>query len=41
MFLTIYLGGDFSMAKKEQTFSTYTEELKREVVRLKQEEGRS
>lgn len=39
MFLIVYLGGDFSMAKKGQTFSTYTEELKREVVRLKLEEG--
>lgn len=38
MFLTVYLGGDFSMAKKGQTFQTYTEELKREVVRLKLEE---
>ncbi|MDW7614268.1 transposase, partial [Peribacillus simplex] len=27
------------MAKKGQTFQTYTEELKREVVRLKLEEG--
>ncbi len=27
------------MAKKGQTFQTYTEELKREVVRLKVEEG--
>jgi transposase-like protein len=39
MFLTVYLGGDFSMAKKGQTFNTYTEELKTEVVRLKLEEG--
>lgn len=39
MFLIVFLGGDFSMAKKGQTFSTYTEELKREVVRLKLEEG--
>jgi transposase len=39
MFLTVYLGGDFSLAKKGQTFQTYTEELKREVVRLKLEEG--
>jgi hypothetical protein len=27
------------MAKKGQTFNTYSEELKREVVRLKLEEG--
>ncbi|MBT2619108.1 IS3 family transposase, partial [Bacillus sp. ISL-78] len=27
------------MAKKGQTFQAYTEELKREVVRLKVEEG--
>uniref|UniRef100_A0A0M0KCF7 Transposase n=1 Tax=Halalkalibacterium halodurans TaxID=86665 RepID=A0A0M0KCF7_ALKHA len=27
------------MAKKGQTYTTYTEELKREVVRLKLEEG--
>ncbi|KAF0815479.1 Mobile element protein, partial [Bacillus sp. ZZV12-4809] len=27
------------MAKKGQTFTSYTEELKREVVRLKLEEG--
>ncbi|SNT00201.1 Transposase, partial [Bacillus sp. OK838] len=27
------------MVKKGQTFQTYTEELKREVVRLKLEEG--
>jgi transposase len=27
------------MAKKGQTFSTYSEELKREVIRLKLEEG--
>ncbi|SNT27917.1 hypothetical protein SAMN05444672_11243 [Bacillus sp. OK838] len=27
------------MAKKGQTFQTYTEKLKREVVRLKSEEG--
>jgi transposase-like protein len=27
------------MAKKGQTFTTYTEEIKREVVRLKLEEG--
>ncbi|MDW7617617.1 hypothetical protein SC499_23790, partial [Peribacillus simplex] len=26
MFLTVYLRGDFSMAKKGQTFQTYTEE---------------
>jgi transposase len=29
----------FSMAKKGQNFNTYSEELKREVVRLKLEEG--
>lgn len=39
MFLSVYLGGDFSMAKKGQTFTTYTEGLKREVVRLKLEES--
>jgi len=30
-------GGDFIMANKGQAFITYTEELKREVVRLKLE----
>jgi hypothetical protein len=35
----MYVGGDFSMAKKGQPFSTYTEVFKREVVRLKLEEG--
>jgi transposase len=39
MFLIIYLEGDFSMAKKGQTFASYSEELKREVARLKSEEG--
>lgn len=39
MFLRVYLGGDFFMAKKGQTYKTYTEELKLEVVRLKLEEG--
>ncbi|MCR8872389.1 hypothetical protein, partial [Peribacillus frigoritolerans] len=35
MFLTVNLEGIFCMAKKGQTFQAYTEELKREVVRLK------
>ena len=39
MFLTVNLEGIFCMAKKGQTFQAYTEELKREVVRLKVEEG--
>ncbi|SFL37683.1 hypothetical protein SAMN04487943_101245 [Gracilibacillus orientalis] len=34
MFLTVLLGGDFSMAKKGLHFTQYTPELKREVVRL-------
>jgi transposase-like protein len=33
------LGRGFFMAKKGQTFNTYSEELKREVIRLKLEEG--
>lgn len=39
MFLIVFLGGDFSMSKKGQTFTSYTEGLKLEVVPLKLEEG--
>jgi transposase len=41
MFFRVCLGGDFLWLKKGQTFNTYSEELKREVVCLKWEEDSS
>ncbi|AIE61738.1 hypothetical protein MGA3_17592 (plasmid) [Bacillus methanolicus MGA3] len=39
MFLGVYLGGDFLWTKKEQTFNSYSVDLKIKVVRLKLEKG--
>ena len=41
MDLTLLIRGEFIMATKRQKFTTYTEEIKKEVVRLRVEEGQS
>ena len=41
MDLTLLIGGDFFMATKGQKFTKYTEEIKKEVVRLRVEEGQA